>query len=306
MSIAVVICTWNRAALLDQTLCRMRELEPPGEPWELLVVNNASTDDTDAVVAKHTGALPVRRLFEPTPGQSNARNCGLANTRADWVVWTDDDVQVAPGWLAAFAATARRHPHAAAVGGPIDPWFPAPPDPDLVKVFPILGTGFIGIDYGPDEKPLGPDEPIWGANMAYSTAATAGMRFNPNLGRVGAGLVSGDDADFLARVRATGGAVVYSPGMRLRHYVEPKRMTEEYLLGFYEGLGVTAARMGQIPAGRSVRGLPLWVVRRWIEARLAAVVHRLRGARVPRLLSMRDYRRCRGMIRGVLAGGAGA
>src|SRR5262249_56770240 len=57
--LTVAICTWNRAGLLDQTLGRLRELEiPPGTEWELLVVNNNCTDDTDAVVARHAGSLP--------------------------------------------------------------------------------------------------------------------------------------------------------------------------------------------------------------------------------------------------------
>jgi glycosyltransferase involved in cell wall biosynthesis len=302
MTLTVAICTWNRSSLLDQTLARMRELHvPDGVTWELAVVNNNCTDDTDAVIARHAGVLPIRRLFEPTPGHSNARNCALAAITSDWVVWTDDDVQVAPDWLAAFAATASRYPDAAAVGGPIDPWFPAEPDPDLMAVFPILRSGFIGIDYGPNERELTADEPIWGANMAYQTAKVRGLRFDPRLGRVGAGLTSGDDADYLARVRATGAPVVYSPGMRLRHYVDPKRMTEDYLLGFYESLGVTAARMGHIPPGRGLFGLPVWVVRRLVETGLAAQFHRLRGRRVPRLTSLRDYCRCKGMIRGTLA-----
>ena len=63
--ITVAICTWNRAQLLDQTLTEMRKLRiPPGIEWELLVVNNNCTDDTDGVLDRHEGRLPIRRLFE--------------------------------------------------------------------------------------------------------------------------------------------------------------------------------------------------------------------------------------------------
>ena len=104
VSVSVVICTWNRAGLLDQTLARMRELHvPAGLAWELLVVNNNCTDDTDAVAARHRGHLPLRPVREPTPGLSNARNKGLAEARGELILWTDDDVRVDPGWLAAAA-----------------------------------------------------------------------------------------------------------------------------------------------------------------------------------------------------------
>ena len=102
MLVTVAICTWNRAALLDQTLARMRALSiPTGTEWELLVVNNNCTDHTDSVIAKHTGALPIRRIAEPTPGLSFARNAALAAAKGEHLLWTDDDV------LAVLLAGAR-------------------------------------------------------------------------------------------------------------------------------------------------------------------------------------------------------
>src|SRR5262245_53707365 len=84
MILTVAIWTWNRARLLDQTLARMRDLRvPAGGTWELLVVNNNCTDDTDAVIAKHASALPLVRLFEPKQGLSNARNCAVDHARGD-------------------------------------------------------------------------------------------------------------------------------------------------------------------------------------------------------------------------------
>src|SRR5438105_3257885 len=103
MQVTVAICTWNRARLLDQTLTRMRELAvPTGLSWELLVVNNNCTDDTDAIIAKHADALPIRRLLETKQGLSNARNCALENMRGELLIWTDDDVLVDEGWLRAY------------------------------------------------------------------------------------------------------------------------------------------------------------------------------------------------------------
>src|ERR1700738_3055719 len=96
-SVSVAICTWNRARLLGQTLESFVRLRiPEGVSWELLVVNNNCTDDTDAVIERHAGSLPIRRLYEPTPGKSYAHNLAIAEAQGDLVLWTDDDVIVDP------------------------------------------------------------------------------------------------------------------------------------------------------------------------------------------------------------------
>ena len=84
MHVTVAICTWNRARLLDQTLTGLHALRiPEGITWELLVVNNRSTDDTDAVISRHADTLRLRRLCEPKQGLSNARNCAVRAARGD-------------------------------------------------------------------------------------------------------------------------------------------------------------------------------------------------------------------------------
>jgi glycosyltransferase involved in cell wall biosynthesis len=81
--------------LLDKTFERMRELRAPtGVEWELLVVNNNCTDETDAVIERHRPHLPLTRLFEPKQGLSNARNSAIEHARGRFLVWTDDDVLV--------------------------------------------------------------------------------------------------------------------------------------------------------------------------------------------------------------------
>src|SRR5437899_2703201 len=103
MRVTVVICTWNRARLLDRTLTAMRRLRiPEATQWELLVVNNNCTDDTDEVIEKHLTHLPIRRLVEPEQGHSNARNRALTVATGDLILWTDDDVEVDPEWLLAY------------------------------------------------------------------------------------------------------------------------------------------------------------------------------------------------------------
>ena len=139
MKITVIICTWNCAELLDRTLKSLRHLHiPEGVSWELLVVNNNSPDNTDAVLDQHMRHLPLRRLFEANQGLSNARNRALTEARGDLIIWTDDDVLVDPHWLAEYHAAAQNWPEAGYFGGMIEPIFEAPPPKWLRRNLDLL------------------------------------------------------------------------------------------------------------------------------------------------------------------------
>ena len=98
MKISVAICTWNRCQLLRDALQHMARLSiPVGVEWELLIVNNNSTDATDEVARSFAGQLPVRLLFEAKPGKSNALNTAIRQSKGDYILWTDDDTRVDEG-----------------------------------------------------------------------------------------------------------------------------------------------------------------------------------------------------------------
>jgi len=76
LSVSIAICTWNRAKLLDQTLAALCKLiVPSGISWEILVVDNSSTDDTPSVIDQYSDRLPLHHLCEVKQGLSHARNC---------------------------------------------------------------------------------------------------------------------------------------------------------------------------------------------------------------------------------------
>ena len=114
MRITVAICTRNRSSQLQHTLTQMRKLAiPPDVQWELLVVNNSSTDATDSVLTAFAHCLPLRRLFEPTPGKSHALNLAVREASGDYILWTDDDVLVDPDWINGYHEAFLRWPEAA-------------------------------------------------------------------------------------------------------------------------------------------------------------------------------------------------
>jgi len=290
LDVTVAICTFNRAALLEKTLLSMTALRAPADlTWELLVVDNRCTDRTRDVCARFADRLPIRVLAEDVAGLSNARNRALGAAMGGHIIFTDDDVLLDEDWLSAFVAATRRWPNAAAFGGPIAPLFPLEPDPDLLLAFPVLANGFCGLDYGRDEGPLPPEALVFGANMAYRLDAIAGLIFDPHLGHTGGVPLGGEDAQFVRRVRQQGGELIWCPGMRLKHYVEPSRMTLEYLLLYHRAAGARAVRMAGTPVAPTLFGAPRWLWCAYVETYLKYAACRLAGRRRPALERLRDH-----------------
>jgi len=275
--VTVAICTWNRAKLLDQTLARMHELRVPSDvEWELLVVNNNCTDDTDAVIARHQGALPIRRLFEPRQGLSNARNCAVAAARGNLLIWTDDDVLVEPQWLAAYIEAAGRWPEAVYCGGAIEPWFEITPPRWISENVNCLKAMLLKADLGSEERYYSGTEMPAGANMGFRTEVLKTYRFDTNLGRTGNDNISGEDNAVIDALRSRGLRGVWIPCARVKHFVTKQRLTRHYLWAFYYGCGRSSVRLEGIPQiGRRWGGVPRWLIRQAVESWLLAQWKRL-------------------------------
>lgn len=298
-AVTVAICTWNRSALLRQTLEQMtRLLVPAGLRWELLVVNNNSTDATAEVASSFIGRLPVRVVDEPLAGLSHARNRALLECRSDLIIFTDDDVMVEPGWLAAFLGATSRHPDVTAFGGPIDPWFPERIDPVIIEAFPIVASGFCGLNHGEEERLLAPDEEIYGASMGFRRSKLAGMTFNPDLGALGTTARVGEETEFLGRLVAAGHQVAWVPGMRLRHYVDPRRTKLPYLARYHDQKGQLWVRnLGIQEEATLFLGAPRWLWRNAAAAWLKSCAHTASLKRVPALVERRRFWWLKGMIK---------
>ena len=309
MHVSIAICTHNRADLLQATLERLCRLDQPDHAtWDLLVVDNASTDRTPEVLAGFRDKLPLQNVHEPRNGLSHARNCALRHVTGDYILWTDDDVQVDTRWLASFVEGARRFSHATIFGGPVEPWFPSTPDRELMEVFPALRLGFCGVDHERPAGEIGGELNINGANMAFHRQRTAAFQFNPAFGPSATRVIVGDERDFIGRCRAAGASVVWLPDMKVRHYVMPERMQLGYLLRYYHDYATTVVRREGPPSGSKWFGVPRWVIREVIASRLKATVLRPFAPRRNYLLALRSHhyhlgvlRECRAQARNQLA-----
>jgi glycosyltransferase involved in cell wall biosynthesis len=282
---------------LRATLQRLTEAEQPSHAsWDVLVVNNNCTDDTSAVIDAFRNRLPIREVSERQPGLSHARNRALREATSDYLLWIDDDVLVDRGWLTAFVDGIRANPSAVVIGGPIEPWFATTPDHALVEGFPVLRDGFCALDHGPVARQLTADEPVYGANMAFAVAALHGLTFDPSLGTVQGSGMAGEEEAFVAVLRRRGGGVLWVPGMRVMHYVDPERMTLRYLTRFTYDRGRTFARLHVRPTERRLFGAPRWAWRVMFQSYAKYLALRLTPFAGQGFSGLREFHRSRGVI----------
>lgn len=234
---------------------------PAGVELELLVVNNNCTDDTDAVIAAFANRLPIRRLFEQTPGLSNARNHAVREAKGTYIVWTDDDVLVAPDWLVEYCRAFQRWPGAVVFGGPIAPWFPSAPPEWLTVAWPRVAKAFAVLDYGGDELPLTLDRLPFGANMAIRTDVQRRVLYDPDRGVRPGSRMGGEETAVFGAALEEGGLGWWVPNARVRHYIPPERQTPNYLEQYYSSYGEYQARYGKDEPGVLLFGRPRWLWR---------------------------------------------
>jgi GT2 family glycosyltransferase len=281
--VALIIATYNRAALLDECLthaCRQRFSD--GD--EIIVVDNGSTDGTCAVVARHRRdcPVPVRLLHEPTPGKSHAIARGVAAATADVLAFTDDDVNLGGEWLDAVRE-AMAAPDVALVGGPVQPrWQSTVPGwiRRARERHPRLGAPIALLDYGPLPDDLG-QRTFLGANLAVRRDVFTRVGGYPTmLGKLRGTLLSGEDDELCRRVQKAGFRARYAPAALVHHWVPADRARPGYFLRWFYWSGITHAIMdgdASAATGRTVRGLPLYLVSRAAFGSAAVVASLLTG-----------------------------
>lgn len=254
VDITVIICTRNRALQLSGGLTSVANLRPPKElRWEVLVVDNGSSDNTAEVAASFEDRLPIRIVREEAAGLSHARNLGVAEAAGTYICWTDDDVLVDPNWLAAYAAAFARHPEAAVFGGEIIPVL-QPPTPKwfsrLADQWPLT-TLLAKRNYGDKAIPLDFDRGVipWGANFAVRTAEQRRVLYEPALGVSPLQRRVGEEAEVMFQIMKAGAVGWWTPEAKVRHIIPVKRQTLRYVYEFYLSCGETAAYMERVWPG---------------------------------------------------------
>jgi GT2 family glycosyltransferase len=266
IQVSVVIGTYNRAHLLEDTLKALASQEVPDSlKWEIVVVDNNSADTTAQVVAafSKTTATPVRYVFEPQQGLSHARNRGIKEARGSILAFSDDDVLPAHDWIAQLAAAIDRW-NAHGVGGRILPrWETSPPrwlteDRHLLSLLAIMdfeASRLLAL-------PLEAQPQVWGANMAFRRELFESVgEFDPRLGVVGKKLFRGEETGLINRALELGLKIAYDAAPTVFHRIGPDRMRKAYFRKLMFDDGQTEARVRPVVPRRSFLGAPLGLYR---------------------------------------------
>lgn len=237
-SVAVVICTFNRCADLPAALDSVLQ-QHDAPPYEVVVVDNNSTDETRAVVASRLAQHPhLRYVFEPMQGLPYARNTGIAATTSPIVAFTDDDIVVAPDWVASIARAFERFPQADMIGGKVIPKWPAS---GLPRWFTSLQLAPLAVqDKGPVPlvvSRVNAAPCLIGANFAFRRSAfeKAGV-FDPVFTR-------SQDREIQLRLWKSDGVGVYVPDVVTHVDVPADRLTRRYFRHWYGRAGSFHSRM---------------------------------------------------------------
>lgn len=239
MRLTVGICTWNRSHLLDLALASFHGLRIPRHiEWELLVVNNNCTDETDSIIAKHEAHLPIRRLFETHPGKSYALNHAVREAHGDYILWTDDDALVDPNWVSAYAEAFSSWPEASIFGGPVKSWFRTDPPKWLnEETMPLVSDVYAIRDFGEEPIELTSANLPYGVNMAIRYKEQSEYLYDTNLGPRPNSELRGEETRLMNKMLEDGEKGRWVPGAIVRHYIPQKRQTIRYIRNYYRGHG---------------------------------------------------------------------
>ena len=245
MKYSVVIATYNRAADLRATLKSLALLRPDA-PWEVIVVDNNSPDDTRGVVEREAAGFPapLHYVFEQQQGRSPALNTGIAAARGEIIFTTDDDVRVPPEWLQA-GARGLAELGCDYVGGRVLPIWGGPRPSWLPNHGGKQWAVIALLDYGDQPLEFAARVPL-GVNMAFRRDAfeRAGG-FDPETGRKAGTLLGQEVREWCIRARKAGVRGFYVPCMQLQHLIPAERLNKAYFRRWFYWRGISRALLYQ-------------------------------------------------------------
>lgn len=277
LDLSIVICTYNRAQSLRETLESLRnQVVPKGVEYEVLVVDNNSVDETKQTVERvnFSGArkIEIRYFFEPRQGVAYARNRGIANAKGEIIAFLDDDVLADEGWIDALWQCFQET-DAVAVAGRVErlwqceqpSWLTEEISAPLIKQ--DLGTARTRWEHR--------NRHMVGANVGFrrSVFEKVGL-FRKELGRKGDRLIGGEDREIFQRLFERGIPIYYEPKALVFHKVEKERVSQGYMRRWFWEVGKTLGHQIDWKAHYALTIAPLWVWKnvisalfRWIRAR---------------------------------------
>ena len=237
--LSAVICTYNREKYIYNVLRSIAENDFSKDGYEIVLVNNNCTDNTEAECLRFKNDFPdvaFHCFHEPNQGLSYARNCGVRESKGDIIIYVDDDAVVNKEYLRTYAEFFSRCHEAAAAGGPITPQYETEEPEWMSHYTRMLLTG--ALDLGSKEREFPKGAFPGGGNVAYrrSVFDQIGL-FNVELGRKGNSLIGAEEKDLFDRMGSQGMKFYYLPNAILYHIIPERKLTEDYFNRLSLGIG---------------------------------------------------------------------
>ncbi|WP_024750359.1 glycosyltransferase family 2 protein [Crocosphaera subtropica] len=247
--IAAIICTHNRDPYLGDAIKSL--LAQEGVSYEVLIVDNGSTDSTKDVVAPFLSNPHLRYVYEPILGLSVARNRGAKETTAPILAYLDDDAIASPHWLKVLVDAYDQHEKLAIAGGKVTLIWPDNITPPA-WISEGLAGGLGAYDLG-EEKVSITNPQLTPRGLNYSLRRSFLEKiggFDANLGRVGKKLLSNEELFMTELALNQGWDVAYLPDALVAHNVAPERLQRSWFLRRSWWQGVSECYRDEI-AGRT-------------------------------------------------------
>jgi glycosyltransferase involved in cell wall biosynthesis len=241
--ISVIVCTHNRADHLFNALQSLVEQLMPRHKYEIIIVDNASKDETPDVVRHFESAANIRYVYEGVLGLCHARNTGWHQAKGHYIAYLDDDAIASPQWLTAIEEGFASTPSVGVVGGPVNPiWEGIRPQWLSDEIAPSLTI----IDWSNKIKVISDVRVEWlvGTNMAVSSKVMERVGgFHPSLDRVGKRMLFSGDVFLQKQVIREGYLCLYHPDAVVRHLVPQSRLKKRWFIRRYYSQGLSDAVM---------------------------------------------------------------
>ena len=239
--ISLIICTYNRDQFIYQTLEHIAANQFLEDQYEIVLINNNSTDHTESECQRfcqNFPQVPMRYFIEMKQGLSHARNRGIEEAKGDILVFLDDDSFVREDYLRNLAENIIKYPDMMAFGGEIEPLFETGRTPDWLCSWTYSWVSAINKG---DKVCLfkGKSYPI-GANMGFRKECIQQCgEFNTELGRTGKNMLAGEEKDLFNAIKELGMKIYYFPNLFVQHVIPEKRTTDAYIKRLGYGIGIS-------------------------------------------------------------------
>ncbi|OUL19854.1 glycosyl transferase [Nostoc sp. RF31YmG] len=244
LDFTVAIPTYNGASRLPELLERLQnQLYTEHLSWEIIVVDNNSTDNTAEVIQSYQenwqSPFPLKYCFEPKQGAAYARKRAVQEAKGKLIGFLDDDNYPLSNWVAAAYAFSQNYPKAGAYGSQIHPQWEVEPPENFQRIAPFLAItkrGDLPLIYKASKKLLPPSAGLVVRRQAWLESVPNNCILT---GRITGNMLTSEDLEMLSYIQKTGWEIWYNPEMEIYHQIPYWRLQKDYLIPFFKGIGLS-------------------------------------------------------------------